>query len=174
MGPKMLALRDDRERKFCIAMALTGGNAAKSARMAGYSDHLSRGRITGHSLRHRERIIEAMAEVSVGMMKSLAIPVVAALGNLVMKPDHKHHAKALQLLMPHVGFHDRLSVDVNMSGTVNVNHTDAALEDLRRLKMLGVPRETLEKTFGFSGLDRYEKLLAASENAKLIEGRTEP
>jgi hypothetical protein len=34
------------------------------------------------------------------------------------------------------------------------------VEDLQRLKSLGVPREQLLETFGYSGLDRYEKLLA--------------
>jgi hypothetical protein len=43
---------------------------------------------------------------------------------------------------------------------VVVSHTDAALEDLRRLKQLGVPHDELIKTFGHSGLGRYEKLLA--------------
>jgi hypothetical protein len=54
----------------------------------------------------------------------------------------------------------KASVDVNVSGEVVVNHTDAAVEDLQRLKSLGVPREQLLETFGYSGLDRYEKLLA--------------
>jgi hypothetical protein len=57
------------------------------------------------------------------------------------------------------------SVSIQFNGGIDC---DAAIEDLRRLKMLGVPREQLIETFGYSGLDRYEKLLAERQ-PKLIE-----
>jgi hypothetical protein len=48
---------------------------------------------------------------------------------------------------------------------------DAALEDLRILKNLGVPREKLIESFGYSGLPMLEKLLAERDGVKLIEAQ---
>jgi hypothetical protein len=63
---------------------------------------------------------------------------------------------------------------------VTVNHTDAAIEDLRRLLALKVPREELVQIFGFSGLDRYEKMLeiadqrVSRETGPVIEHEAKP
>jgi hypothetical protein len=58
-----------------------------------------------------------------------------------------------------------------VSGEVVVSHTDQAVDDLARLKALGVPHEKLLEVFGFSGLGRYERMLAEREARapKLIE-----
>ena len=66
---------------------------------------------------------------------------------------------------------ERTGVDLNVSGEVTINHTDSAVSDLRVLIGLRVPREELEKLFGFSGLERYEKMLAGQP--KVIEHRAE-
>ena len=55
-----------------------------------------------------------------------------------------------------------------VGGEVTVNHTDAAVRDLRALLELGVAREKLIEIFGFSGLSRYEKMLA-ERAPKVIE-----
>jgi phage terminase small subunit len=60
----------------------------------------------------------------------------------------------------------------------DVDHGKAAVEALRYLKKLQVPRAVLVEQFGHSGLARYEAQLAAEDEAaagaaKLIEGRNE-
>ncbi len=71
-----------------------------------------------------------------------------------------------------LGLVERAGVDVNVSGEVQVNHTDQAIADLRALRLLQVPRPKLEEIFGFSGLSRYERMLDAADGRapKLIEG----
>jgi len=54
-------------------------------------------------------------------------------------------------------------------GEWTLNHTDACRDDLQKLLLLGVSRERLVETFGFSGLPRLEKMLA-ERRPKLIEG----
>jgi hypothetical protein len=85
---------------------------------------------------------------------------IGAAKRLLLNTDHPDHQKTVVSLLSRLGYGEKASVDVNVSGEVVVNHTDAAVEDLQRLKSLGVPREQLLETFGYSGLDRYEKLLA--------------
>ena len=87
---------------------------------------------------------------------------------LLDDPKHPKHDKAIEMALSRSGHGDRSHVDVNVTGTVTVNHTDSAIEDLRRLKALGAPREKLVEVFGYTGLDRYEKMLA-SQDAKVIE-----
>lgn len=171
-GPKMLALRE-RERKFVWAYlmnSLTDGrpNAAQSARDAGYSDIAEGAKVRGHDLLHRESVLEAMNECAARELRGLVVPAVVALARLVHKPDHQDHRAAIQMVLDRTGHGAKTSVDVNVNGTVNVNHTTAALEDLRRLMALGASRDKLLEIFGHSGLPRYEKMLAA-DGAKLIE-----
>lgn len=174
----MQSLRD-RERKFVWAFLLnsmTDGkeNGAQAARDAGYSDTGEGCKVRAHALLHREDVIDAMQEVAGRELRGLAIPAVAALGRLLAKPEHGDHRKAIEMVLERVA-PARTQIDVNHSGEVNVNHTDAAIADLRRLKELGVPREKLLETFGFSGLDRYEKMLLEVDRkaGKVIEHRAD-
>lgn len=167
----MLALRE-RERRFVWAYllnALTDGkeNGAQAARDAGYSDSSGAAKVTAHHLLHREEILDAMGEVATRELRGLAVPAVVALGQLVRKPEHPDHRKAIEMVLNRTGQHERTQVDVNFGGEVTVNHTDAAVDDLKRYLDLCVPREKLVEIFGFSGLTRYEKMLAEREGRAL-------
>lgn len=170
-GPKMLALRE-RERRFVWAYllnAMTDGkeNGAQAARDAGYSDVGEGCKVRAHGLLHRDDVLDAMQEVAGRELRGLALPAVLALSKLLAKPDHFDHRKSIEMVLNRTGMSERTAVDVNFSGQVTVNHTDAALDDLRRLLDLGVPREKLVEVFGFSGLSRYEKMLAQREGRAL-------
>lgn len=170
-GPKMLSLRE-RERRFVWAYltnALADGkeNGAQAARDAGYSDVKEACKVRAHGLLHRDDVLEAMQELAARELRGLAIPAVVALSKLVAKQEHPDHRKSVEMVLNRTGFNERTQVDVNFSGSVTVNHTDAAIEDLRRLMDLGVPREKLIETFGFSGLSRYERMLAEKEGRRL-------
>lgn len=177
-GPKMQGLRD-RERKFVWAFllnSLTDGkeNGAQAARDAGYSDAGEGCKVRAHGLLHREDVIDAMQEVAGRELRGLAIPAVAALGRLLAKPEHGDHRKAIEMVLERVA-PVRTQIDVNHSGEVTLNHTDAALNDLRGLLALGVPEEKLIEIFGFSGLSRYRKMLteADARAPKVIEHRAD-
>lgn len=165
LGPKMQVCLP-RERKFVWAYLVNGGNQAEAARAAGYSDHLDAAKVQGCRIMQRQRVIDALQEVYSKHLVGLAGPAIAALAALVRNDKHPDHAKALAMVLNRAGFAEKTAVDVNVSGSVTLNATDAALEDLRILQSLGTPREKLIETFGHSGLLRYEKMLAA----KTIDG----
>lgn len=175
-GPKMLALRE-RERRFVWAFLLnsmTDGreNGAQAARDAGYSDVAEGCKVRAHGLLHREDVLDAMNEVAGRELRGLAVPAVVALSKLVAKPDHPEHRKAIEMVLNRVGHHERTSVEVNVGGRVEVNHTDQAVDLLETMLELQVPREKLLEHFGTSGLPRYERMLAdrRARGAKVIEG----
>lgn len=169
LPPAMQALRQERERAFVWLYMFNGANGAKAAREAGYSDVKEGAKVRAHALLHRIDIQEALRELTGRYLFSLAPVATIRLGALLKSKNEKVALKAVDMTLSRTGFSERAALDVNVSGGVTVNHTDAAVEDLRRLVALGVPREKLIETFGFSGLSRYEKLLAASDAAKLIE-----
>jgi hypothetical protein len=173
LGPKMQAL-PERERKFVWFYLTNEGppNGAQAARDAGYSDAAEGAKVRAHALLHRERVILALEEVGKKAFRGLLGPAIKATAAMIADPKHVDHAKVVSSTLARLGLTERTGVDVNVTGELTVNHTDAALNDLRALLALQVPREKLVEIFGFSGLSRYEKMLAESDARapKLIEG----
>jgi len=177
LGPKMLAC-SERERLFVWAFLQSGGrNATGAAREAGYSDSGNGAiRRRGHLLVHRQRVREALREVGHQHFQGLFIKAVAAVEDMLDKPDHPEHVKTAFSVLSRLGLVERTGVDLNVSGEVNVNHTDQAVEDLRMMLSMGASREKLIEAFGYSGLPRLEKMLAevdrrrAISNAPMIDG----
>lgn len=175
LGPKMLAC-SEQERAFVIAYVADGEqDATQAARVAGYVDNNNGAiRVTAHRLVHRDRVLEAIEEVGRKVFRGQLGIAVHANRKLLENDKHPDHHKAVQATLSRLGLAEKVGVDVNIGGSVTVNHTDAALNDLRVLKTLGVARAKLEEIFGFSGLDRYERMLAEVDRAapKVIEHQT--
>lgn len=184
LGAKMQAC-SERERKFvwfyCMGDENGRLNASEAARRAGYSDPAngdgngsSAIRVRGHELMHRERVLAAIDEVGRKAFRGLLIPAVMATKALIDNDKHPDHAGVVKSTLSRLGLVERSGVDVNHTGEITVNHTDEAISDLRALLALNVPREKLVETFGHSGLERYEKMLAISDaRQKTIEGTAE-
>lgn len=170
LGPKMLAC-SEKERAFVIAYVADGReNGSDAARAAGYVDNDNGAiRVRAHALLHRDRVLEAIEEVGRKVFRGQFGLAVNANRRLLENSDHPDHHKAVQATLSRLGLAEKVGMDVNFSGSVEVNHTDSALNDLRVLLGLGVPRAKLEELFGFSGLSRYEKMLG--EQPKVIEHR---
>lgn len=174
MGPKLAAC-SEMERKF-VRSYLTCGDGQQAARDAGYRDAGGiAAKVRGCELLQRDRVLSALEEVGRKEFRGLLLPAILAMRRLLEKQDHPDHAKAVQTTLSRLGFGERSGIDVNVAGEVTVNHTDAAVEQLRILRGLGVPRERLVEMFGFSGLSRYEKMLEeiTHRDTKVIEGRVE-
>jgi hypothetical protein len=176
LGPRMQAC-SEMERKFVIAYVTNNdGNATQAAREAGYSDlglESAAIRVRAFEVIHRDRVLAAIEEVGGKIFRSLLMPAIRATKRMIDNEKHPDHAKTVLSTLSRLGKSERTGVDVNVSGEVMVNHTDSALNDLRALLELGVPREKLIEMFGFSGLSRYEKMLAETDRhapTKLIEG----
>lgn len=162
------SLRTERERVFVWTYMFNGGNGADAARLAGYSDKSEGAKVQAHHLLQREEVQHALRELCTKYLFSLAPKAIFKLGVLLDSENEKVALKAVDMTLSRTGHSERTALDVNVGGSVTVNHTTAAVDDLRRLKSLGVPREKLIETFGHSGLSRYEKMLAASEAAKAV------
>ncbi len=175
LGPKMQAC-SERERKFVLFyVTANDGNASEAARRAGYADPGGESasiRVQAHALMHRDRVLAALEEVGGKVFRGLLMPAIRATRSIIDDPKNPDHAKVVLSTLSRLGKSERTGVDVNVTGEVTVNHTDQALTDLRTLLGLGVAREKLVEIFGFSGLSRYEKMLAEQEARapKMIEG----
>jgi hypothetical protein len=179
LGPKMQAC-SERERIFAFAYATGIARTAKDAAgLAGYSDRkVSRTGLRsnvlasmGAQILHRPRVIEAIEEVCRSEFRTLVPLTLGAAKRVLLNEEHPDHCKMIVSLLSRLGYGEKASVDVNVTGEVVVNHTDEAVEHLRLLKSLGVPHDELVKTFGYSGLGRYEQLLAERDGKapKVIE-----
>lgn len=173
LGPKMHACSES-ERAFVFHYVTDDdGDATAAARKAGYVDNDTGAiRVRAHALMHRERVLAAIEEVSRQSFRSLLAPAVRATRRMIFDSKHGDHAKTVLSTLSRLGVTERSGLDVNVSGELTVNHTDAAVENLRQLRDMGVPREKLLEVFGFSGLSRYEKMLLEvdAKAPKLIEG----
>lgn len=168
---KLRAIKDERRRKFAWNYVWNGGNASAAARDAGYSDHIGNERVRGHLALQDERVVEAIAELSRLYLHTLVPVAVVGLSRILRDPKHPRYLKSLEMVLDRGGCGVSADLNVKVEGSVEVNHTDTAIGHLRQLKALGVPREELEKLFGFSGLGRYEKMLEiADRRARTIEG----
>jgi hypothetical protein len=176
LGPRMQAL-PERERRFVWFYLTNEGkpNGAQAARDAGYSDVGEACKVRAHLLLHRERVLLALEEVGKKAFRGLLGPAIKATAAMIADPKHADHAKTVSSTLARLGLTERTGVDVNVSGDLTVNHTDAALNDLRTLLSLAVPEEKLVEIFGFSGLSRYRKMLAETDAKapKLIEHRAD-
>src|SRR6266436_1019138 len=171
IGPKMAALLP-REQAFVWFMVCNGGNATNAAISAGYSDKSDAAKVRAFELRHKAKIIEAIHECGWRHLGSLGLTAIHALETLVLKSDHPDHFKAVTAVLSRIGFAEKSLIDHNHRHTVELSHTDAALEALSYLRSMAVPREKLIVQFGHSGLARYEKMLEerdAKRSMKVIE-----
>jgi hypothetical protein len=167
LGPKMQAC-NERERIFAFLVGSgIAESAAAAAEEAGYGRPYNQ---SAWQARQKERVTAAIEEVARTQFRNLVPRVIRAAEKVIEDPEHKHHVPLIISLLSKLGYGERTAVDVNVSGEVQVNHTDAAVEDLRRLKALGFTREQLLENFGHIGLDIYEQKLAERDaKARVIE-----
>src|SRR6202041_2107955 len=91
-----------------------------------------------------------------------------AVREVISDVAHKDRLKASMAVIERIDpVETRQHIEVTHTA---VNHDVDAVAVLRHLKAIGAPREMLELNFGYSGLSRYERLLAAEDMAK--EGKT--
>jgi hypothetical protein len=172
---KLRDIKDERRRAFVWHYVFNGARGAAAARAAGYSDVGDACKVRAHGQLQREDVQEAIQALCSRYLFSLAPRAILRLEELLDNPKHPKHDKAIEMALSRSGHGERSTVDVNVSGTVTVNHTDQALKDLEMLKGMGASREMLLESFGFSGLERYERMLAdrARLAAPVVDGEFE-
>lgn len=170
-GPKMLACTE-KERRFVWAYLMNGGNGTKAARAAGYSDKSEACKVRAHGLLHKDRVLEALHEVSWKTLRGLSLVATLKAEKILKAKDHPDLAKMIFGVWSRTGFAEK-TVHENHT-TVEVSHTDATLDALAWMKSMEVPRAKLIEHFGYSGLPRYERMLEEREarrGMKVVDGR---
>ena len=179
LSPEMEAL-SQKQRSFVnfyipLALKRKDGAATAAARAAGYCSEKSRPITVANSaqqLLRNPRIVAAIAAESYQLMRASVLDAVRVYRTVMNNPRAKDadklraadavSARADPIVSGHV-------MRVEHEHRHVVDHTKAAIDGLRWMKSMGVPRDKLIEHFGENGLPRYEKMLAI-EDARTIEG----
>jgi hypothetical protein len=173
LGPKMASLTL-KQRNFVWAYLLNGGDGAAAARQGGYSDAGEACKVRASTLLQQDKVIQAFHEVAWKSMRGLSLLAVLKLEKVLKDDKSPDQLKAAFGVLNRTGFGERMQVEHHHSGTIELSHTDAALEALAYLRSMAVPREKLVEQFGHSGLARYEKMLEEKDRKmKVIGGKAE-
>lgn len=140
------------------------GMFTEAARQAGYEGSTPQFMSNiAQRLLANEKVQRAMTEQTRLSVRHEAPRAVAAMREIIDDVDHKDRAK---MVMAVINRHDPEVSRVDVAHTVEViDHKQASIDDLRRLKQLGTPREGLLAEFGNS-LEYYERLLEEADRAK--------
>ena len=167
-GPCMKAL-SDRQKAFVLALYQLPpgyGVNVRAAKMAGYGTDRTTWKcwsVIGSRVAHDEKVLAAIHEEDKKRIRASAPRAIRALSNMVEDPDHRDHIRAVTAVL------DRVH-PAETHHTVAVHHTidhnDEAIESLRAFKRLGVAHEKLLELYGYSGLSRYEAMLAERDGAQ--------
>ena len=175
-GPCMAALKSDRHRAFVLALyQIRQGYGAhvKAAKLAGWGTSTTSAKswsVIATRLSHDAKILAAIHEEDQKRIRASAPRAIRALEHLIEDPTHRDHARGIGMVLDRVhGVEQRHVVDVHH----HVDHDAEAVAELRMLKSLDVARDKLVEVFGFTGLPRYERLLAIEDDKRMprvIEG----
>jgi phage terminase small subunit len=103
LGPKMLALRDDRRRRFAWLMACGEMNGAAAARTAGYSDVKLGAKVRASELMHDDDVLAAIEEASRKVLRGLAPLAIRAAREILEDSEHPQRARMIETLLDRTG-----------------------------------------------------------------------
>jgi hypothetical protein len=167
-GPAM-QLCKPRERQFVLAV-MSGQTFAQAARMAGYGEPNSKAETMariGYRISHYPRVVDALTEEARKSIRALAPQAVQTVRDVMTTLDPKARLKAADMVLSRTDPTVQ-RIDQNVKVEV-VNHDEEAVKQLRAFKASNATREFLEEWFGYGGLQKYERMLAAEDAAKPIE-----
>ena len=172
-GPAMSAL-SPQQRNFVLALFEQRpghGALAAAARAANYGNR--DGTSTAQSIAsianrlvNNDKIISAIAETTKKTIRADAPAAVMAVREIVSDVSHKDRLRAALSILERI---DPVETKHTLTVQHKVDHDKEAIDALREYKRLGATKDFLENAFGFSGLGRYEKLLAI-EDGNVVEG----
>jgi hypothetical protein len=154
LGPKMVALRSDRMRAFCWAMATGVETPVSAARVAGYADNGSLGdniksgvRVTAHRLMADRKIMEAIEECTRATLLGLAPIAVSRARAILEDPEHSYHGRMIETVLDRTGYSAKTEHSVRVEHTVDVRELEELARRLAREngisaeKLLGMAKD---------------------------------
>lgn len=140
LGPKMVALKNDMQRRFVWAMLHTP-NQTEAARRAGYSDSGEGAKVRGCNLMQQADILDALHEVGWRRLHGAALKSIHALEAIVDNPDHPKHLHAVLATLDRTGFAAQTEHKVTVEHRVGDEQMRALAT--RCADLWGVSREKL-------------------------------
>jgi len=150
-----------KQRAFPENYPATGGKGGEAARRAGYSAKTA-SKIAYIVLRHPS-VVAYVGELVKAANRALTPKVVNVLEAILDDPTHKDRARVALTLVEKA---DPTETRHNVQVTHVVDHDKDAVDALRHMLAIGATRAMLEAHFGFTGLSRYERMLALEDATK--------
>jgi hypothetical protein len=125
LGPKMLALKDDRQRKFVWWMANGAPSATAAARAAGYSDVKEGAKVRGCMLMQTPAILEALHETSGKVMRSLAPFALTRAKKILENDRHPYHGRMIETVLDRAGFSAKTEHTVKVEHRIDTTELEA-------------------------------------------------
>jgi hypothetical protein len=139
LGQKMLALRDDRQRRFAWLVAC-GIMPTEAARAAGYSDVADGAKVRAHDQMHNERVLEAIEECCRLVLRGLGPVAVRAARAILENPKHGFHGRMIETVLDRTGFVARTEHKVTVEHTVDTRELEALARRLAQESGIPVRR----------------------------------
>ena len=166
-GPAMLALKDDRERNFVVAL-FEAHSAAEAMKLAGYAVGGTPDTHARMASRKKTlpRIVDAMMEHQRALIRTEGPAALDVVRSVMRDITHKDRLKAASLVL------DRTDMaitrqDITVKHEVIDRDAEGVLE-LRAILSLGpIDRSKLEDLFGFGRLMKLELLMADEDKGRL-------
>lgn len=173
-GPKMLALPNDRWRRFVevwLEMGTAGGGYTGAARAAGFKGADTSLKVTAYRLAHDFRIQEAIQEEARKRLNSLVPGALEAMGDILGEKKHKDRALIAKTVLDRTGLHEVAETKHTIEF---IGNDPAMLERARQLALrLNMPVEKLLGSSLARGLPAPTPELVAVE-AEYEEVEAEP
>ena len=140
LGPKMLALREDRQRLFVWWMANGAPNVAAAARAAGYSDVKEGAKVRGWWLMQQPHVLEAIAEVSGKAMRGLVPISITRARNILEDPRHPYHGRMIEAVWDRTGYSSKTEHTVKVEHSIDTRELEALARRLAQESGIPVQR----------------------------------
>jgi hypothetical protein len=138
-GPKMLALRDDRQRRFAWLVAC-GDVPTHAAIGAGYPNLSEACKVRAYDLMRNEKVLDAIEECSRLVLRGLGPVAVRAARAILENPKHNFHGRMIETVLDRTGFVARTEHKVTVEHTVDTSELEALARRLAQESGIPVQR----------------------------------
>jgi hypothetical protein len=142
LGPKMMALRTDLQRRFAWLLAC-GLEPTEAARGAGYHDpggDSSNIRVRTFEQQHHPKVQEAVEECTRLVLRGLGPVAVRAAKAILQNPKHPFHGRMIETVLDRTGFVARTEHKVTVEHTVDTSELEALARRLAQESGIPVQR----------------------------------
>ena len=142
MGPKLLALGTDLQRRFAFYMGCGETNATQACRDAGYKNSDGGIRVQAHQLMHNPDVLEAIAEVGSKQLRSLPPLAIKSLRTILEDPKTSTSTRLNTALavLDRTGFSARTEHKVTVEHTVDTREIEELAKRLAAESGIAVER----------------------------------